>query len=83
MHTLPFPQLLEPNPVRRLGTQGGAAEVKAHAFFATLDWEALGQGRLAPPFVPKLVRHGAQGVLRNHSKGTKEVTLRFHGQPGC
>ncbi|OEH78897.1 RNA recognition motif-containing protein [Cyclospora cayetanensis] len=37
--------LLQADPQRRLGTQGGAAEVKAHPFFSGIPWDLLG----APP----------------------------------
>jgi len=38
---------------RRLGKNGGAAEVKAHAFFASIDFEK-GVRRLRAPYVPKI-----------------------------
>ncbi|XP_073950078.1 protein kinase C-like isoform X2 [Choristoneura fumiferana] len=41
------------NPVRRLGVAGGAAGIRAHAFFRDVDWDALQQRRLRPPFRPK------------------------------
>uniref|UniRef100_A0A914CC86 non-specific serine/threonine protein kinase n=1 Tax=Acrobeloides nanus TaxID=290746 RepID=A0A914CC86_9BILA len=44
--------LLEKNPVDRLGTIDGAAEVQAHAFFATLDFDSL--LRQKAEFVPQL-----------------------------
>lgn len=44
-------QLLMPNPVDRLGTQG-ANEVKEHPFFDGLDWDAL--LRQKAEFVPQL-----------------------------
>ncbi|XP_039944676.1 microtubule-associated serine/threonine-protein kinase 1 [Hirundo rustica] len=43
--------LLQPDPLRRLGA-GGAQEVKAHGFFATLDWTGL--LRQKAEFVPHL-----------------------------
>ncbi|KAM8987102.1 microtubule-associated serine/threonine-protein kinase 1 isoform 2-T3 [Ara ararauna] len=43
--------LLQPDPLRRLGA-GGAQEVKAHAFFAALDWTGL--LRQKAEFVPQL-----------------------------
>ncbi|KPJ17069.1 Protein kinase C epsilon type [Papilio machaon] len=42
------------SPVRRLGVAGGAAGIRAHAFFRDMDWEALAQRRLRPPFRPKV-----------------------------
>ncbi|KAM9207937.1 LOW QUALITY PROTEIN: microtubule-associated serine/threonine-protein kinase 1, partial [Leptosomus discolor] len=43
--------LLQPDPLRRLGA-GGAQEVKAHGFFAALDWTGL--LRQKAEFVPHL-----------------------------
>ena len=34
-------KLLRRDPSTRLGTQGGAEEVKAHAFFRNVDWALL------------------------------------------
>ncbi|KAJ0173402.1 hypothetical protein K1T71_010551 [Dendrolimus kikuchii] len=42
------------NPARRLGVAGGAAGIRAHPFFRDMDWEALAQRRLRPPFRPKV-----------------------------
>lgn len=43
--------LLNRNPLKRLGANGGE-EVRRHAFFATIDWDALYQRRVQPPFEP-------------------------------
>ncbi|CAK1583905.1 unnamed protein product [Parnassius mnemosyne] len=42
------------SPARRLGVAGGAAGIRAHAFFRDMDWDALAQRRLRPPFRPKV-----------------------------
>ena len=42
-------RLLVFDPSRRLGTAGGAAEVRAHPFFASIDWERLRNLELQPP----------------------------------
>jgi non-specific serine/threonine protein kinase len=34
-------KLLQRDPSQRLGTRGGAEEVKGHAFFKTIDWALL------------------------------------------
>ena len=47
--------LLERDPERRLGTQGDAEEVKAHPFFAAIDWQKLKRREVAAPFVPSNV----------------------------
>ena len=36
----------------RLGTRGGAAEIKAHPFFASIDWQRMGDARA--PNIPSL-----------------------------
>jgi len=43
--------LLNRNPVDRLGANGGK-EVKSHAFFSTIDWDALYNRQIKPPFDP-------------------------------
>lgn len=46
--------LLNRNPKHRLGAANDAEELKAHAFFADIDWEALARKKVVPPFKPKL-----------------------------
>lgn len=46
--------LLNRNPKHRLGANGDAEELKAHAFFEDIDWVALCKKKLIPPFKPKL-----------------------------
>ncbi|KAF2665372.1 serine/threonine protein kinase [Microthyrium microscopicum] len=46
--------LLNRNPKHRMGANGGAKELRNHAFFADVDWEALAKKRVVPPFKPKL-----------------------------
>lgn len=43
-------------PARRLGVAGGAAGIRAHAFFRDVDWAALAARRLRPPFRPRQQR---------------------------
>lgn len=45
-------QLLNRNPKHRLGAQRDAAELKEHPFFKTIDWDALTQKQVTPPFKP-------------------------------
>ena len=50
-------QLLNKNPARRLG--GGssdAEEVRRHAYFTGVDWNAILQKTVQPPYVPIIVR---------------------------
>ncbi|XP_065170694.1 ribosomal protein S6 kinase 2 beta isoform X2 [Atheta coriaria] len=45
--------LFKRNPANRLGAgQGGVDDMKSHEFFATIDWNALLQKRIRPPFKP-------------------------------
>jgi len=46
--------LLNRNPRHRLGANRDADELIEHAFFADIDWQALGKKNLVPPFKPKL-----------------------------
>lgn len=43
------------NPARRLGCTGNETQIRGHAFFKDLDWEALEQRKVRPPFKPKIV----------------------------
>ena len=47
-------KLLDRNPERRLGANG-AAEIKAHHFFANIDWRKLLQRKYEPSFKPSVV----------------------------
>ena len=45
--------LLERNPTKRLGGgPRGADEIKEHPFFASIDWNALLEKKVTPPFRP-------------------------------
>jgi serine/threonine protein kinase SCH9 len=46
--------LLNRNPKHRLGATGDAEELKSHAFFDDVDWDALAKKNVVPPFKPKL-----------------------------
>ena len=46
--------LLNRNPKHRLGALRDAEELKAHPFFADIDWDALMKKNVVPPFKPKL-----------------------------
>ena len=46
--------LLNRNPKHRLGANGDAEELKNHAFFDDIDWDALTKKMVVPPFKPKL-----------------------------
>lgn len=46
-----FKALLNRNPLKRLGANGGQ-EVRSHPFFASIDWDALYRKEITPPFQP-------------------------------
>ncbi|MBN3307945.1 PKN2 kinase, partial [Amia calva] len=47
--------LLEKDPEWRLGTgERGVEDVKAHPFFRSVDWPALLDKRVTPPFIPTI-----------------------------
>lgn len=46
--------LLNRNPKHRLGSQGDARELRAHAFFNDIDWELLRLKKIPPPFKPHI-----------------------------
>lgn len=47
--------LLNRNPKHRLGAIDDGRELRAHPFFADIDWEALREKKVPPPFKPHLV----------------------------
>ncbi|KAK3130391.1 hypothetical protein QOZ80_6BG0492920 [Eleusine coracana subsp. coracana] len=55
-------RLLEKDPARRLGFAGGADEVRAHPFFAGVDWEMLGEVS-RPPYIPPPADDDDGGVV--------------------
>jgi serum/glucocorticoid-regulated kinase 2 len=62
--------LLERNPERRLGVNG-AAEIKAHPFFAQIDWKRLLNKKYAAPFRPAV--HSATDTSNFDQEFTNEV----------
>lgn len=47
-------QLLTYNSVLRLGSLGGAQDVRDHPWFAGFDWKALQEQRMVAPMVPEI-----------------------------
>lgn len=71
------------DPARRLGANG-AQEIKAHPYFAALDWEALAARELTPPFVPDshTVHANSIGEVGEFNKGKykkMKLTEEDHG----
>lgn len=52
-------QLMVKNPEARLGSSvDDARAIKAHPFFRGIDWQALLEKKIPPPFIPNIVNHG-------------------------
>ncbi|XP_069051776.1 serine/threonine-protein kinase N1 isoform X3 [Lepisosteus oculatus] len=65
-------RLLRRNPERRLGsTERDADDVKKQPFFRGVDWEALLQRQVKPPFVPSIV--GKEDVSNFDEEFTTEA----------
>uniref|UniRef100_A0A673VT48 protein kinase C n=1 Tax=Salmo trutta TaxID=8032 RepID=A0A673VT48_SALTR len=65
-------RLLRRNPERRLGSaEKDADDVKKQPFFRSMDWEALLQRRLPPPFVPNI--RGREDVSNFDEEFTAET----------
>ena len=46
-------KLLKHEPTERIGCwEGGALDVKQHPFFRGIDWEAILDQTVVPPFIP-------------------------------
>lgn len=50
--------LLQLDPPRRLGFNNDGEEVKSHPFFAGIEWVAIQQRRVTPPFKPQVSQAG-------------------------
>lgn len=57
-------QLLTVDPKERLGYNDDANAIKAHPFFAGIDWDRLLAKEVTPPFIPKVVRVSLSLSLR-------------------
>lgn len=44
--------LFQKKPEARLGTKGGALEIKKHPWFESINWMALEDKKLKAPFIP-------------------------------
>jgi len=45
--------LLQRDPRERLGSNNGMMDFKDHPFFADIDWKALYEKKIPPPFIPQ------------------------------
>lgn len=63
--------LLERDPAKRLGGGETSADIQSHPFFAKVDWEALIQRKVKPPYIP--VIQSETDVQNFDTDFTKEV----------
>ncbi|GJJ07314.1 hypothetical protein Clacol_001515 [Clathrus columnatus] len=68
--------LLNRNPRNRLGALNDAAELKAHPFFKSIDWEALSKKQVTPPFRPDVE---SDESTTNFDPEFTSADLREHG----
>lgn len=73
--------LLNRNPLQRLGANGGA-EVRAHPFFATIDWDALYNRQISPPFNPTRNQAGGAIDTSNFEKEFTNMAISMDGSSG-
>jgi len=69
--------LLNRNPQKRLGAQNDAEEVKAHEFFACIDWDNIAdrQGEVLAPAI-RAVKHDTKSI-RQFLQSERESRERF------
>jgi protein kinase A len=71
--------LLDKDPLKRLGANvlhqmQGAAQIKAHEFFAGIDWDACARRHLTPPWEPKADRGGDTKLVSTTSESDTFTT---------
>jgi protein kinase A len=77
---------------RRLGNmRGGVKDIKSHIYFKGVDWEALYDGKIPSPYVPKTNGEGDDSnfdrcVQRTglvHPVQARDTTLQFKRTFAC
>jgi len=66
-------QLLDRNPKKRLGSTSDFEDVKAHAFFAGINWQDLFDKKIKPSFKP--------AVKKNDESDTSQFDEQFLNEP--
>lgn len=70
--------MLIKDPKVRLGSQKGAAEIKAHPWFKSIEWERLLKKEVQPPFKPKI--EGEMWVDNFDKQFTEEQAINSYAQ---
>uniref|UniRef100_A0A0E0AXB8 non-specific serine/threonine protein kinase n=1 Tax=Oryza glumipatula TaxID=40148 RepID=A0A0E0AXB8_9ORYZ len=73
-------RLLERDPMKRLGYQGGADEVRAHPFFAGVAWDMLDVVS-RPPYIPPPADDGDEVVGDGEDFSIREYFDKLHQPP--
>ncbi|KAF8403848.1 hypothetical protein HHK36_011954 [Tetracentron sinense] len=73
-------RLLEKNPTRRLGYNGGATEIKQHEFFRGLRWDLLTEV-LRPPFLALREEESLTEVTTEDGMDIKAYFQNLRAQP--
>ena len=69
-------RLFEKDPEKRIGAKNGAAEIKAHPWFKTIDWAQMLAKKMDPPFVPFV---SSVSDTRNFDKASFTLFLKRIG----
>ncbi|KAF8398435.1 hypothetical protein HHK36_017362 [Tetracentron sinense] len=73
-------RLLEKDPTRRLGYNGGATEIKEHAFFGGLRWDLL-TDVLRPPFLALRDEESLTELIKGGARDVEEYFHNLKAQP--
>lgn len=75
-------RLLEPDPAKRLGSNG-IDEIKKHPFFEEIDWEKIKKKQITPPIIPEPViidenieKITLEELIGNTDKKEKKMNMR-------
>jgi hypothetical protein len=74
-------QFLTRNPRLRLGTRGNTRSIRKHPFFKTVEWEAMLQKRVKPPYKPQIIEVSTTGSVLIFCH--KELSLKLDVKGEC
>lgn len=79
-------KLMHPDPNKRLGggstaeSTSDASDIKNHAFFKDVDWEAVAEKALAPPFKPSVKGEKDTSNIDKQFLGERPVDSPVHNK---